>query len=240
MQDRYAGDVGDFQKLGLLRHLGRAAGLIIGVNWYRAPDEAHNADGKHTKYLQPSNRWHAALASCDPDLMRELAVVVETQRSVQELERSGALPDGPTYSAILDARTDRAAWHRGAVVGLADAAAIFCDPDNGLCSREKMPKLYKYALVRELADYAARGQSLVAYQHADRSKGTSAETQAKQRLEQLAAGVSQAPVGAVIAHRGSCRFFLVSAAESHWDRLSGALDSFAAKWWEHVDLIRPA
>ena len=54
MQDRYAGDLGDFLKLGLLRYLvaatdGRPA-LRLGVVWYRVPDEAHNADGKHVAY----------------------------------------------------------------------------------------------------------------------------------------------------------------------------------------------
>ena len=37
MQNRYAGDVGDFGKIGLLRQLA-AAGYHIGVNWYLAPD----------------------------------------------------------------------------------------------------------------------------------------------------------------------------------------------------------
>ncbi len=236
MQDRYAGDVGDFQKLGLLRQLG-AAGLTIGVNWYRAPDEGHNEDGKHTEYLHPTNRQHKALAACDPDLMCNLTVVVETERSVRELERSGALPDGPTYSAMLDTKTDRAAWHRRALDALGGVDVVFADPDNGICLREKMPRLYKYALVRELADYAARAQSLVVYYHADRSKGTTAETQAERRLEELAASVSQEPVGAVIAHRGSCRYFLVTAAEPHQDRISAAVDLFADTWRRHVDLI---
>jgi len=80
-------------------------------------------------------------------------------------------------------------------------------------------KLQKYALVSELRDYALRGQSLVAYRHADRS--ASAEIQAYRRLDELATGVGQGPVGAVAARRGSCRFFLVTAAEPH-RKLPGA------------------
>ena len=34
MQDRYAGDVGDYGKIALLRFL-QAQGFSIGVNWYR-------------------------------------------------------------------------------------------------------------------------------------------------------------------------------------------------------------
>jgi hypothetical protein len=74
MQNRYAGDVGDFMKFGLLRHLAAppeagGAGLSVGLNWYLAPDEDHNADGKHIAYLDPSNRQHQSLAACNSDLM---------------------------------------------------------------------------------------------------------------------------------------------------------------------------
>ena len=42
MQDRYAGDIGDFVKLGLLRAL--SSGCKLGIAWYRFPDEDHNGD----------------------------------------------------------------------------------------------------------------------------------------------------------------------------------------------------
>ena len=49
MQNRYAGDIGDFGKLGLLRTL-YAAGFSVGVNWYLNPNltskELNNKDGK--------------------------------------------------------------------------------------------------------------------------------------------------------------------------------------------------
>jgi hypothetical protein len=124
----------------------------------------------------------------------------------------------PTWSSAA-----RSAWHRRALDGLGSADVVFTDPDNGLCSLVRKPKLHKYALVTELADYARRQQSLVAYHHADRS--AKAETQALRRLGELARGVDQVPVGAVIARRGSCRFFLVTAADRHKKLLSGALNT---------------
>ena len=48
MQNKYAGDIGDYGKLGLLRFL-HAAGLTVGVNWYLTPDE-DNTDGIFTEY----------------------------------------------------------------------------------------------------------------------------------------------------------------------------------------------
>ena len=102
MQNRYAGDVGDFIKLGLIRHLA-AADLSFGVNWYLTPDEAHNADGKHVAYVEPGNRQHASLKACDPDLMERLSRVVAGSRSVQALEDSGALrASALTFGEVLD------------------------------------------------------------------------------------------------------------------------------------------
>lgn len=58
MQDRYAGDLGDFLELGLLRGLVappfEALRLRLGVVWYLAPEDKHNADGKHVLYPRPT------------------------------------------------------------------------------------------------------------------------------------------------------------------------------------------
>jgi hypothetical protein len=156
MQNRYAGDVGDFIKLGLIRHLA-GHDLSFGVNWYLAPDEAHNADGKHVAYVELDNRQHASLKACDPDLMERLSRVVAGSRSVQALESSGALPVGAlTFGEVLDRSVDRHAWHQRALAALVSTEAIFVDPDNGLASASGRPTI-KHVLMGELADYAARG-----------------------------------------------------------------------------------
>jgi hypothetical protein len=244
MQNRYAGDVGDFMKFGLLRHLAAprragGAGLTVGLNWYLAPDEDHNADGKHIAYLDPSNRQHQSLASCDSDLMERLAKVVGTGRSVEALDASGALPPGGSvHSEPLVPRGGlggRDAWHARALDALAGAEVVCADPDNGIRSLRQTSKLHKYALLGELADYARREQSLIVYQHADRS--ADARTQASRRLDEVAAGVGQAPVAAIIAHRGSCRFFLVTATAAHLDRLGRALQFYGARWAPHAEVV---
>ncbi len=45
MQDRYAGDIGDFEKFGLLRHLVKVTRWSLGIVWYKIPCETHNNDG---------------------------------------------------------------------------------------------------------------------------------------------------------------------------------------------------
>ena len=235
MQNRYAGDVGDFIKLGLLRHLA-AGDLSFGVNWYLTPDETHNADGKHVAYVEPGNRQHARLKACDPDLMQCLSGVVAGSRSVRALEDSGALPFGTlTFVEVLDRSVSRRAWHERALAGLAGTDSVFVDPDNGLATASGRPTI-KHVLAEELADYAARGQSLVVYHHADRS--AKAKDQAKAQLNRSARAVEQAPVGTIIAHRGSCRLFLVTASNEHLDALADRLESFAKRWRGHVELVR--
>jgi hypothetical protein len=244
MQDRYAGDVGDFLSFGLLRHLcessrsnGRA--LRIAINWYLTPDEAHNGDGRHIGYLSAGNPWHTALNTCDPELMRCLRQVVAGGRSVSALEASGAVPAANLVHRERLLSTfmteERRLWHARALERLAGADVVFADPDNGIRASGSGANALKYALVEELADYARRGQSLIAYQHAGRS--ADAATQARERLRYLAAQVDQKPVGAIICRRGSCRFFLVTAAEDRSDPLAHALESFATRWTPHASLV---
>ncbi|MFP4539023.1 MAG: hypothetical protein ACLFPA_12065, partial [Dichotomicrobium sp.] len=86
MQDRYTGDIGDFVKYALLRHLARDRRL--GIAWYLYPDEA-NGDGKHTSYLSDPDTWR----HLDPDLFDELQLIVSDKhdhkpREVQSIEQS--------------------------------------------------------------------------------------------------------------------------------------------------------
>jgi hypothetical protein len=57
MQDRYAGDIGDFVKLGLLRAI--SPGYALGLAWYHVPDEGHNDDGRHIGYTAQPETYSA-------------------------------------------------------------------------------------------------------------------------------------------------------------------------------------
>lgn len=96
MQDRYAADLGDFLKFGLLRQLAAPVDgtgpLRLGVVWYLVPDEGHNDDGKHVTNLAPGSKAGAQLRPLDPDLFGRLAHVAETERSIASLEAVQVLP----------------------------------------------------------------------------------------------------------------------------------------------------
>lgn len=226
-------------KLGLLRQLA-GNDLRLGVNWYRAPDEHHNADGKHISYLAPENPIGRKLKTCDPPLYDALAAMVTKDvRSVAQLETIGVLPAATsTYSTLLGGGMtpeQRHRWHEDGLAKLSGSDLVFLDPDNGLRAGTG-PKAEKYALVDEVGDYFTRGSSVVVYHHADRTKG-GVPVQVARRLDDLGDAVGVVPLGAVIARRGSCRFFLVAAHDEHRDHLNDRLGRYAVTWKGHAELI---
>ncbi|MFN0090132.1 MAG: hypothetical protein ACKVWR_07690 [Acidimicrobiales bacterium] len=249
LQDRYAGDVGDFLKFGLLRWLHApvdgAEPLRVGVVWYLTVDEDHNADGKHVAYLDAGDAVGRRLQALDPDLHRRLGGVVKQGRSVAALEAAGVLPGAVWFSRRLDlsgaASGDRAgrlarrrAWLAEAHDAMVGAELVFVDPDNGLRPADHpagrhLTKAVKHAYLDELAGYVDRGQSLLAYHHADRSAPV--VVQAQRRLVELRDALGVEPLAAVQASSGSVRLFLLVPAPAHRERLAARLDALAARGW---------
>jgi hypothetical protein len=254
VQDRYAGDLGDYLKFGLLRSLvptdSPVPPLRLGVVWYRTLDEGHKADGKHIAYLQPGQRSAALLSKLDPDLYRRLAgLVTSGQRSTAALGEAGVLtagtcffsdpldftglPPGPAGRAARQAR--RRTWLERALAATAACQLIFADPDNGIRpAGHREPahraKAVKHAYLNELTAFAHRGQSLIVYHHADRSGPV--EQQAHRRLTDLTREVPVQPVAAVRASRGSTRLFLIGAASvAHSSYLTGRLTALEHGPW---------
>ena len=251
MQDRYAGDLGDFLKLGLLRWLVApsfdAPPHRLGVVWYLAPDESHNADGKHVAYLDPATPAGRQLRPLDPDLYDRLsAMVAGGERSVAQLEAFGVHTAGSrTFGEVLQfadlapsAKSERIerrrAWVGGALRSTEDCSVVFVDPDNGLRrSDHSMPshrsKSEKHAYLDELRAFVDRGQSLVAYHHADRSAPV--PIQAERRMADAAEELGVEPLAAVRASRGTTRLFLVVPAPAHRDHLSTRLRDLERSHW---------
>ncbi len=251
MQDRYTGDLGDFLKLGLLRWLvapsSDAPPQRLGVVWYLTPDESHNGDGKHVAYLDPQTPAGRQLRPLDPDLYDRLAAMVDGgERSVAQLEAHGVLPTGTrTFGEVLHftdlepgARTDRirrrGAWLCAAHRATADCSVVFVDPDNGLRrSDHSMPshrtKSEKHAYLDELAAFVDRGQSIVAYHHADRS--ATVPVQAERRMADAAEELGVEPLAAVRASRGTTRLFVVVPAAAHRAALEQRLHDLESSPW---------
>lgn len=168
MQNRYAGDVGDFGKIGLLRSLS-SSNLKVGVNWYLVFDEVHNDDGKHTGYLRDSK-----FVGCDDELLGKLGCMVYgNQRSISAIENMNLIANAAYYSEeLLPPQSGGSAfryhWHRNALNRLEDTDIVFLDPDNGLLPKsvaKGSSKSIKYIFEEEIIDYYLAGHSVVFYNH---------------------------------------------------------------------------
>ncbi len=259
MQDRYTGDVGDFGKYGLLRHLSGLRNtdtepqLQLGVVWYR-PDpatvesELSNDDGKFIAYLRPDQkpRFHP----CDPTLYKVLREIVRSDdvqqgdRRVEAVEDSGVLGDntqfhgvyvpGPATQARGETRADpRRAWTEEALRATEGCEIVFLDPDNGLEPPSvaiRHKAAIKYAYLEEVKQWFARGQSVVIYHHLGRSGGTH-EAQIADWRNRLQERLNPADIFAVRFHRSNSRAFFVLAAETHKDILRRRADALLQSPW---------
>jgi hypothetical protein len=250
MQDRYSGDVGDFGKFGLLRLLcgqNDASALSLGVVWYLVPDESHNEDGKHTRYLNSSARFR----NCDPELYDGLRTLlfddcgrlVPDRRSVANIEGSGVLPRGTVFfSAPLQYRrgslrnerlSTRADWLAGALRTTAHADVIFVDPDNGVECKSVTRTAGagpKYIFWDEINAFAARGQSVVIYHHLNRACSSSEQVE-HLRLKFNDRLPPNFTTLDVVFKRGTRRAYFVAAAPCHRDAIAYRLSQMVTTPW---------
>lgn len=167
MQDRYAGDVGDFSKFALCRALHRDVGGPLGVIWYLYPHAEANNDGKHRDYL-----GHPDWRDCEEDLQRALHEIAHSdERSVRRLEEAGVLLDDTKYFSEPICHP-RKTWFDGALTAVADTKVVIVDPDNGIAGVNHRPGSGaggKHITQEEIQALTARHPCTVIYHHFDRS-----------------------------------------------------------------------
>jgi hypothetical protein len=248
MQNRYSGDVGDFGKFGLLRHLVDGNEFVLGVNWYLFPDEGHNEDGKFVRYL--SNPLYER---CDGELHNKLKSVVSSSRSINALESANLFNcDTVYYSEQVDfypefpgntrAHKDkrlflRKEWGSNAVTTLSRANALFLDPDNGLqvssCKNRNQKKSGKFVYFEEIRQQHADKEFTVIYHHLNRHKNHGSHSQQIQdRAAQLKSKVNPSHTVFALRYRPySPRAFFIVAAKSAEKIISRKLKSFLHSPW---------
>ena len=262
MRDRYARDLGDYLRFGLLGWLvppDWPCSPWLGVAWYRALDGGHHAGGEHVAYLQPGHRSPARLRPLDPDLYERLAGVVACgRRSTAALAEAGVLGAGACFSGGPLGFAGLPPGRRGGRPGGTGGAAgcgrrwprrggvdlVFADPGNRIRPAAHRDPAHRARAVRhahldELAAFARRGRSVIACRHADR--GAAAGRQARRRLAGFAAGVPVVPVAAVRACRGARRLFLAGAASAARARYrTGRLAALRhSRWAGELIVCRP-
>lgn len=237
MQNRYTGDIGDFSKLGLLRALSNA-GLTIGLNWYLTPNETHNDDGKHIKYLSQAEEYRFL----DSQLFDELkAIIASGRREVSEMEKPEIL-EAEFFSELLvfprasKIREVRDGWHSRALHEMKGNDIVCLDPDNGLIvpSATGTKRENKYVLREELYEYYQQGSSVIYYQHKARRKD-------EYYQEQYASLISGYPgaAGLILKFRTtSQRYYMFLLQPRHEERVKETLLKMLTSGWEnHFQLI---
>ena len=98
MKDQYVGDINDFAKFALLRHLAGSTGnaFRVGVVWYLTPNDDRLRDGNKTKYL--CGRKARLYSSVEPYVFETLRSLVSSgRRTVDHLSACGLLPPTTSY-----------------------------------------------------------------------------------------------------------------------------------------------
>ena len=251
MQDRYAGDVGDFGKFGLLRHLcgvtaqdKHARFKKPGVIWYKTDPgkkEKESPHGKFINYLQTAMKKPGLYMECDEPLFTALARVVKKNRTIGALEAEDLLPGAAYWSKDENvchgkkkSTCPRADWFQSAFEATAGCDLVFLDPDNGverLNLRPTQGKSRKYVFRCEVGKLIERGQSVVVYHHTHFR--VPAEEQVRQHLRILADKIkpSDRPFG-VLFHRGVCRAFLILPVQKHYAAILRRTNTLVQKWGE--------
>jgi hypothetical protein len=226
MQDKYAGDIGDFGKLALLRAL--APGLRFGVCWYLVEDERQNNDGRHRDYLSRPERFRK-LDDCVFEALKPLRGDV-TRRSVRTLEQLDLLPGAVFHhSAVPLQVSSRRAWFEEMRRFVKGCDLVFLDPDNGVADSIASQKSVSF---EEISALLTDGLTLLVYHHQTRRKGGAA-TEATYIARQIL-GVGGHRVQAIRLRPYSSRFyFLVNGS----DALHLRLIAFAERWGNEVELF---
>lgn len=242
MQNRYAGDVGDFGKIGMLRHI-EQCGVKIGVNWYLVEDESHNQDGKHIGYLRDSK-----YVGLDEELRRALtSVVMNDKRSVEQLEKLRLLRSELYYHDVLkpinaSIQESRSEWHKNGLKNLSDCELVFLDPDNGLLPKSVSggsSKSIKYVFPEEIIDYYSVGHSVVFYSHRTREQLSTYLC----RFDELfdSEKMKGATIAGISFRRGTVRDYFFILQEEHKAKIIRGIENLLKSGWrqhfEPIDML---
>ena len=241
MQNRYAGDIGDYGKIALLREL-CAQGLSVAVHWYLAEPLKSEKNGDGT-YKQEDGRYliPEKLRDCDQELADRLTeIALGDDRSVYKLEQAGLIP-GAIYFDDPVPVAGRTEWHNRAMKALAGADLVFVDPDNGMLVKSvssKSVRSVKYTFYEEVRDYVHRGQSVLIYNHRRRIPEARYFQEICSRLQETS-GVPESEIQKITFPKCSVRDYLaVPAFEEHRKKIEAAFLSMEKGIWGEMGMCR--
>lgn len=241
MQDRYAGDVGDYGKIGLLKCL-QSHGFTIGVNWYRVPilDSEKKEDGTYKqhdgKYLVPPR-----IRECDPQLADILTDIAHSKnRSVSAIQRADLISGAMYYDDYL-ALDGRHEWHNKALKMFKNVDLVFMDPDNGLLVKsvgKGSARSIKYVFYEEVKDFIDSGTSVLVYNHRCRKPEKKYFDDIEDRLQENVK-VNKDRIQEITFSKGTTRdYFAIPASRKHYDMFKAAFYDIRKSKWGKLGVCR--
>jgi hypothetical protein len=241
MQNRYAGDIGDFGKFGLLRAIFPDSQL--GIIWYLVPDESHNKDGRHIDYLKKTE-----FRVCDAELFDKLNSLIRTgHRSVEHLQQLKLLYNAVFFPNILSydgtsANSEagqrqrlsiRRKWLDNALQASLNCEALFLDPDNGLEIKSVVKhseSAIKYVFMDELKEFTKICPCVAVYQHFNRQGKHSEQIQGRVQLLWGCFGETHR-IFALKFKRYSPRAYFLLIRKEKADYIKNKLEMFIRSTW---------
>ena len=230
MQNKYAGDVADYGKFGLLRFLSGLTDpdtpepdLRLAVAWWFHLDKCERRDGQVIGYLKDTKKNRRIFRDCDPCLWHSLRELVDGgRRCVHCIEAAELLPKGTLYhrellhfpkylskpGQRLMREEIRRLWIRAALRATRDADLVYLDPDTGASEDNRRYQAVgpKWAYPEEILAFWESGQSLVIYQ--DLGMNVNADTLALEAANRICRILGERPITLRYLH-GPARVFLV-------------------------------
>lgn len=257
MRHSYVGDVGDFGKYGLLRIISGGLGdSRLGVVWYLTDVHEHNNDGKHDGYVKRGlQRKRQSFSNCDPSLYKRMKEIRDSDQLDISMVEDGTVLSGDTLFygeavPVFRGRVskaveyeqrwkERAQWHESAMRAVSDAGCVLTDPDNGIAFAERTKiarrkPSHKHSYWHEIADYLARGQSVIAYHHLGRQKGGHLAHIRECLNKVVGEGFT---CWAIHYRRGTARAFIVIPSSKDGDMLRESSQTYVDVWADHAALV---
>ena len=230
MQDRFVGDIGDFGKYGLLRHLCGVTGpkvdnpLRLGVVWYFNEDGPSGGD--LVQYL--SKRF--AHAKYDPCLYKALKKLVsEEKRKVTEVQNANIIPVHKNDTYFIDnvlTGERRNKWFIRALKAMEDVELVFLDPDTGIKPKYPRNPEREYVRQNEIDDFIKENKSLIIYQHSSRNRKNDIA-----RIKDFRKQIGRP----VWAFTWASQYFLIIPAKPHEKSLGQRVEDFRQSLWVQED-----
>jgi len=221
VKNQYVGDIGDFGKVLLLKHLA-VLGFRLGINWLLTVDD-DSEDGRHRDYI--NYRKQHCLCSCDLELFNKMQTLAKHPRAsrniiiLEDIIRDFSCST-VFYRRLYKPTCDRQMVEEEALHVLNSQVSdlVFFDPDNGIDFGKRYSE--KHVYVDHLQHYWSRGQSILTYHHLGRNG--SHEEQIKRLKDRLVVSLKDSIVYAYHVRRGSARVYMLCIQPEHLSRIYGS------------------